>query len=122
MPLSASMALGTYEARAELGLTLDVDAFNSVSRSWLNPASPLPTGTLMYSPRRLTPVELENSGKRSASGVLYITVEPFNGDDRRPAPRLAGPSCIEADLGAISPGRAAAGGGHGWLAGGERAF
>ena len=82
MPLSASMTLGTYEARAEIGLTLDVDAFNSISRSWLNPASPLPTGTLMYSPRRLTPVELENSGKRSASGVLYITIEPFNGDDR----------------------------------------
>ena len=31
-------------------------------------------------------------------------------------------AAIEADLGAISPGRAAAGGGHGRLAEGERAF
>ena len=82
MPLSAAMTLGTTEARAELGLTLDVSAFNVISRVWLNPASPLPTGTLLYSPHRLNPVELEGCGKASASGVLYVTTEPFSGEDR----------------------------------------
>ena len=39
----------------------------------------------------------------------------------RPAPRLAGP-VVEANLEAISPGRAAASDGRGGLAEGERAF
>ena len=84
-PLSSLMMLGTPTARAELGLShawLGDSAMRRLSNAWVNPDSPMPTGTLLYSPRRLTPIELDGHGKRGASGVLYITREPFDGSDR----------------------------------------
>ena len=84
-PLADAMLLGTPAARAELGLISSVlgsAAMNRLERAWINPHSPLPTGTLLYSPRRLTPIELDSFGRNGAAGTLYITVERFYGNDR----------------------------------------
>ena len=46
---------------------------------WVNSDSPLPTGSLLYSPRRVDPTELRAHEARSVGGVLYITLEPYEG-------------------------------------------
>ena len=71
---------------------------------------------------------LDIDGGRNAVGDVYsyyvevVTAHGFDGFILQPdAASAEACRAIEADLGAISPGRAAAGGGHGWLAEGERA-
>ena len=70
------------------------------------------TGSACYGqpPRQTLPLRLRRRGSRALPSAP------------RSSPGAEACRAIEADLGAISPGRAAAGGGHGRLAESERAF
>ena len=83
VPLSAAVTLGTASAREELRTAspfMEAGVFHRIQRAWVNTASELPEGTLLYQPRRFTPTELRQHAARGIPGVLYLTVESFGGE------------------------------------------
>jgi len=77
VPLKSAVQLGTPQARRELSQSAH---FAPMSRTWVNTASPLPVGTLLYSARRCTPDEVVAGGTQGVSGTLYLTHELYSGE------------------------------------------
>ena len=69
-----AMALGCPEARA---LVSAHPAAERAAAEWLNPESPLPAGSLLYSPPRGRAREGPEGG--AVAGCVYLTLEPFDG-------------------------------------------
>ena len=87
LPLTIAISMGEKLAQREVADAADelgASALRRVTEAWVNPDSPLPTGTLLYQPRRVSPTGMREHQARSVPGVLYLTLEPFDGRSEFP--------------------------------------
>jgi len=78
VPLIDAVLLGTESSRAELATCADRGRLRSV---WVNEDSPLPPGTLLYAPRRVSPADVAAGGRRGVGGTLYELSEFYHGGE-----------------------------------------
>ena len=87
LPLTIAISMGETPAQREMNeaaADLGASALRRMAEAWVNRDSPLPAGTLLYQPRRVSPAGLRDHEARSLPGVLYLTLEPFDGRDEFP--------------------------------------